>query len=154
MLHGWPTESRKSQAFHDSIGKSRGTKMPISHRIDKSLGLVFTTAQGVLTEQDIRTLRQRLREDSNFDPNYDHIIDLREVVEFDISAAEMQTISNHGYIFDEGCREAIVAERDISFAMARMYEMLRGSKSGEIKVFRDMAEARRWLGLDQATNSS
>ena len=154
MLHGWPTESGKSLESRDPVGKSRGEKMPIKHRIDKTRGLVFTTAQGVFTEQDIRTLRQRLREDSDFDPNYDHIIDLREVVEFEITTAEMQTISNHGYIFNEGCREAIVAERDIGFAMARMYEMLRGSKSGEIKVFRDMADARRWLGLDQATNLS
>ena len=128
--------------------------MPTSHRIDKSLGLVFTTAQGVLMEQDIRTLRQRLREDSDFDPNYDHIIDLRDVVEFEISAAEMRKIADQHYIFNESCREAIVAKKDISFAMARMYEMLRGSKSGEIKVFRDMAEARRWLGLDEATNSN
>ncbi len=122
--------------------------MPISHRIDESLGLVLTTAQGVLTEQDIRTLRQRLREDSDFDPNYDHIIDLRDVVGFEISAAEMREIADQHYIFNESCREAIVAKKDISFGMARMYEMLRGSKSGEIKVFRDMAEARHWLGLD------
>ena len=128
--------------------------MSASYRIDKSLGLVFTTAQGVLMEQDIRTLRQRLREDSDFDPNYDHIIDLRDVVEFEISAAEMRKIADQHYIFNESCREAIVAKKDISFAMARMYEMLRGSKSGEIKVFRDMAKARRWLGLDEATNSN
>jgi hypothetical protein len=122
--------------------------MTVRYRIDKSLGMVFTTAQGVFTEQDIRTLRQRLREDSDFDPNYDHIIDLRDVVGFEISAAEMQKIADQHYIFNERCREAIVAKKDISFAMARMYEMLRGSKSGEIKVFRDMAEARRWLRLD------
>ena len=34
-------------------------------------------------EQDIRTLRQRLREDSDFDPNYNHIIDLRDVIELE-----------------------------------------------------------------------
>ncbi len=122
--------------------------MTVRYRIDKSLGMVFTTAQGVFMEQDIRTLRQRFREDSDFDPNYDHIIDLRDVVEFEISAAEMQKIADQHYIFNESCREAIVAKKDISFGMARMYEMLRGFKSGEIKVFQDMAEARRWLRLD------
>ncbi len=42
----------------------------------------------------------------------------------------------------------MVAEKDVSFGMARMYEMLREAEPDQIKVFRDMAEARRWLGLD------
>ncbi len=54
-----------------------------------------------------------------------------------------------GYrLFDEKSRRAIVADKDITFGMARMYEVFREDAPEEIKLFRDIAEARRWLGLD------
>ncbi len=62
-------------------------------------------------------------------------------------AAEMPRIAVH-YIFSEKSRRAIVAETDIKFGMARMYEMYGEADPTQIEVFRDMAEARRWLGLD------
>ncbi len=96
--------------------------MPASYRIDKSLGLVFTTGQSVLTGQGILTHRQKLRDDPNFDPSYDQLIDLRNVIKFEVSATEMPRIAVH-YIFGEKSRRAIVAETDIKFGMARMYEM-------------------------------
>ena len=121
--------------------------MPASYRIDKSLGLVFTKGEGVLTGQDIRTHELRLREDPDFDPSYNQLIDLRDVIEFAASTEEMRTISTY-HISNEKSRRAIVAEKDAHFGMARMYEMLRGVKPDQITVFRDMAEARHWLGLD------
>ena len=127
--------------------------MSVSYRIDKSLRLVLTTAQGVLTGQDIRTHRQSLRGDQNFDPSYNQIIDLRDVVEFAVAATEMPGIAA-GSIFNEKSRRAIVAEKDVNFGMARMYEKYGEADPSQVMVFRDMAEARRWLGLDEAKNSN
>ena len=121
--------------------------MPASYRIDKSLGLVFTKGDGVFTGQDILNHLHRLREDPEFDNSYNQLIDLRDVIEFAASGADMRTISDYR-LFNEKSRRAIVAVKDMSFAMARMYEMFRESKPDQIKVFRDMAEACRWLGLD------
>ena len=50
--------------------------------------------------------------------------------------------------FDEKARRAIVTEQDIIFGMSRMYETIRDSKSGQVRVYRDMEEALHWLGLD------
>ncbi len=119
--------------------------MPISYRIDKSLRMVFTTAQGVLTGQDILTHLPRLREDPDFDPSYDQLVDFRDVIEIPIPRGEMETISMH-HVFNG--RGAVVAEKDIGFGMMRMYEVLSKFEPDQFKVFRDMAEARRWLGLD------
>ena len=121
--------------------------MPASYRIDKSLGMVFTKGEGVLTGQDILTHELRLREDPDFDPSYNQLIDLRGVIEFAASAAEMRAISAY-HRSTEKSRRAMVAEKRSSFGMMRMYEMLREAEPDQIKVFRDMAEARRWLGLD------
>ncbi len=127
--------------------------MPISYQIDKSLGLVFTTAQGALTRQDMLTYFQGLREDPDFNPSYDNLTDLRDLIEHPMSTGDIETIS-HYHVFNQESRGAIVAEKDVSFGIVRMYEMLREAEPDQIMVFRDMAEARRWLGLDEATNSN
>ncbi len=119
--------------------------MPTSYRIDKSLGLVFTTAQGVLTGQDILMHLKSLRENPDFDPSYDQLVDFRDVTEIPISAGKMKAISTH-HVFNG--RGAVVAEKDIGFGMMRMYEVLSKFEPDQFKVFRNMAEARRWLGLD------
>jgi hypothetical protein len=127
--------------------------MPASYRIDKSLGLVLSTAQGVLTGQDILTHRRRLREDPDIDPNYNQLIDLRDVIDFSVSTAEMRMIATD-YIFGENSHRAIVAEKAHNFGMARMYVLFSEALPDQMMVYRDMAEARRWLGLDEATNSN
>ncbi len=119
--------------------------MPISYRIDKSLGLVFTKGESVLTGQDILTHLQRLRENPDFDPSYDQLVDFQDVIEIPISRGEMETISMR-HVFNG--RGAVVAEEDIGFGMMRMYEVLSKFEPDQFKVFRDMAKARRWLGLD------
>ena len=121
--------------------------MPAGYQIDKSLGVIFTTGQGVLTGQDILTHRQRLRDDPNFDPSYNQLIDLRDVIEIDISGAEMAGVAGRS-IYSERSRRAIVAGKDTNFGAARMYELYGEANPGHLVVFRDMAEARRWLGLD------
>ncbi len=121
--------------------------MVLSYRIDKSLGLVFATAQSALTRQDILTYFQKLREDPDFNPSYNSLIDLRDLIEHPMSAGDIKMISGYR-VFNQESRRAVVAEKDVSFGMARMYEMRRGAGVDQIKVFRDMSEARRWLGLD------
>ena len=121
--------------------------MPESYRIDKSLRVVFTKGEGVLTGRDIATRLQKLREDPDFDSSYDELIDLLNVIEFAASPAEIRSVSEYD-LFDDKSRRAIVAEKDVSFGMARMYEALRDAKPDQIEVFRDMAKARRWLRLD------
>ena len=123
--------------------------MPASYRIDKSLGMVFTTAEGVLTGQEILTHDGKLGEDPGSDPSYDQLIDLRDVIEFAVSVTEMRAISTD-HLFNEKSRRAIVAEKDEIFGMSRMYQILREAheKPDEVRVFRAMEEARRWLGLD------
>ena len=50
--------------------------------------------------------------------------------------------------FRSGSRRAIVVDKDVVFGLSRMYEALAHDVGTEIKVFRDMDAAHRWLGLD------
>jgi hypothetical protein len=38
-----------------------------------------------------------------------------------------------------------VVPSDLGFGMGRMYQMLREGQGGQINVFRDIDEARRWV---------
>ncbi len=129
--------------------------MPIISQIDSSLGVVFSTFQGVVTKEDISGQVEGFKTDPAFQPSFNHLIDTRGTTRFDLSSEGMRAVSMHS-IFNEKSRRAIVAEKDDMFGVARMYQLLREvhEKPDQVRVFRITAEARRWLGLDEATNSN
>ena len=124
-------------------------QLPIISQIDSSLGVVFSTFQGVVTKEDFLAQVERFHTDSAFQPSFNHLIDTRGTTRFDLSSEGLRTVSMHS-AFNEKSRRAVVAEKDEMFGMARMYEVFREmqNKPDQLRVFRDMAEARRWLGLD------
>ncbi len=129
--------------------------MPIISQIDSSLGLVFSTFQGVVTPNDILAQVEMFKNDPAFQPSFNHLIDTRGTTRFDVSFAEMHAVSSHT-AFNEKSRRAVVAEDTEMRGAARVYQILREDqkKPDKMKVFRNMAEARRWLGLDEATISN
>ena len=44
----------------------------------------------------------------------------------------------------------MVAPGDLGFGLARMFEALSDPSEPEVRVFRDLSEARTWLGTDPA----
>ena len=129
--------------------------MPVISQVDSSLGVVFSMMQGVVTQEDIWSQIDRLNTDPAFQPSFNHLVDMRGATRFDVSEEGMRTVSSHS-VFNEKSRRAIVAERDEMFGVARMYQLLREThkKPDQVRVFRTMEEARRWLGLDEAKNSN
>ena len=129
--------------------------MPINSQIDSSLGVVFSEFQDVVTKEDILAQVESFKNDPAFQPSFNHLIDTRGTTQFDVSIADMRVVSSHS-TFDEKSRRAIVVKNLEMRGVARVYQILRKEQGrpDQIKVFGDMAEARRWLGLDQAKNSN
>ncbi len=123
--------------------------MPIISQIDSLLGVIFSTFQGVVTKDDILAELHSFTVDSAFQPSFDHLVDIRGTTRLDLSSDDVRTVSLHS-TFNEKSRRAIVAEKREIFGLARMYQILRETheKPDEVQIFRDMGEARRWLGLD------
>jgi hypothetical protein len=121
--------------------------MTASYRIAKSLGTIFTSLEGVLTDDDLITHQQELESDSDFDPAFAQLIDCRGVTEVAIESATIRAIATPSF-YAPGAKRAIVATREAVYGLARMYERLRGGESNEVRVFRDLKEARRWLDLE------
>ena len=121
--------------------------MPASYRIDVSLGLVFSTAQGVLTNDDILVHQAALRDDVNFDPAFSELYDFRSVTKFELSAEQIQAIAGRP-IYGTGSRAALVAPDDLVYGLLRMFQTMAEGGHGNIQIFRDMDDARSWLGLE------
>jgi tetrahydromethanopterin S-methyltransferase subunit E len=47
----------------------------------------------------------------------------------------------------ERSRVAMVATTDVHYGLSRMYQAFRSDSPLDLRVFRDMREARTWLGL-------
>ena len=115
--------------------------MPISYRIDPDARLVRTVATGVLTDAELLEHKEQLAADPAFEAGMHQISDVRGVERLEVSAVGVRSfVSNddrHAARF-AGHRMAIVANSDVVFGMARMYQTMSRVKVG---VFRDMHEA-------------
>ncbi len=121
--------------------------MPVTYHIDKINKIVFVNATGEFAAEDFRIHKHGLADDPDFDPHYGVLFDLRSITEFRISSADVRGFSMD-YIFHKSARRAYVVETKVTHGMVRMFSILSNFESDTFQIFRDMAEARRWLGLD------
>jgi hypothetical protein len=123
--------------------------MPVISQIDSSLGVIFSEFQGVVTAEDILAQVERFNTDPAFQPSFNHLIDTRGTTRFDVSVADMRAVASHT-TFNEKSRRAVVVDETEMYGAGRVYQILREEqgKPDQVRVFRDMEEARRWLGLD------
>ncbi len=121
--------------------------MPTSYRIDRERGIIFSRGYGVLTDEDLERHTESALADPAFDPGLDQLYDFTDVVETRVSAdciRELARIAAYG----PGARRAFVTPEEHQFGLARMFELSSQDRSGRVMVFRSVAEARAWLGLD------
>ena len=81
--------------------------MPIITQIDSSLGVVFSTLQGVVTPEDILVQVESFKNDPAFQRSFNHLIDTRGTTRFDVSFADMRGVSSYS-AFNEKSRRAVV----------------------------------------------
>jgi hypothetical protein len=118
--------------------------MPATYRIDRARGRIFTTLEGVITDQELIVFQQKLFADSDFEPTYSQLADCDGVTRFDVSVQTIRAVAIPN-LFAKGSRLAIVAKLDVVYGMARMFQLLREGIAEEVRVFRDLDEANRWL---------
>jgi hypothetical protein len=125
--------------------------MPISYRIDEPRGLILTTASGVLTDSDILQLKASLLADPRWKPGMRELSDVRMIDRLEVTAAgvaQMMLRDAADAAALASYRLAIVVAHDLAYGMARMYQMLTEQSVPNVRVFRDMEEAKSWLELE------
>ncbi len=121
--------------------------MPITTTIDRWLGMIFTTAEPVLTDRDWLQHQAALRDQPDFNPDFDQLLDFRPVADCRLSPETLRLTAVHP-VFGAHSRQAFVTDNNLTYGMCRMFEILSAGHSLRIEVFRDMRAAAEWLGLN------
>jgi hypothetical protein len=128
--------------------------MAITYAIDSGLGVVFTKATGVLTDDELVAHKQDLLRDPAFKPGMVELSDVRGVERLEVTPEGIRRfVAQDKASADQlrGFKLAIVASKDVVYGMARMYELRTDGDPLLVNVFRDMEEARTWLGLSRGS---
>ena len=119
--------------------------MSFAYTIDPKQRIVFSVAKGIFSEADGDAHQAQLRHDARFDPTFRQLCDFSQVVRFDLTASAIWSFA-YPTIFAPTARRAFLVPSEVSFGLARMFEILR-NLAGEagIRVFRDRGAALAWL---------
>src|SRR5262249_8679936 len=128
--------------------------MPIEHRIDHERRVVFAKGQGRFTDQDVFNYQLGVWSDPSIQ-GYDELIDMTNVHDIEQTSPErIRQLAQESAQMDQPERHsrfAIVAPQDIAFGLGRMYQAFRElnpASTKKVGVFRSLAEALKWLGVE------
>jgi hypothetical protein len=131
----------------------------MSYRIDRRLRTLFTQTTAVLRDEDLRTLWRAIKRDPEMRPGLNELHDRTGVTACELSTAFVWEFAESFSEFDSdqrvnGAKVATVATKDALYGLAQMNATLRGQSPAEFRVFRDVSEARAWLGLPPEPDDS
>jgi hypothetical protein len=119
--------------------------VPAFYKIDKERRLVLSCGTGVISKEDIWGHMERLSKDPDFDPAFSQVLDCTQLISIDIESEELRQLAQRN-IFSPNSRRAFVVRDDVTFGLARMFQIHR-ELNGEtgIGVFRTFDEALDWI---------
>ncbi len=124
--------------------------MPITYSIDEDLGVVFTTASDVLTEDELLEHKRKMIADPKFKPGFVELSDVRFISDLAISASGLEKFVAQDDSDAErlrGFKLAIVVSGALEFGMGAMYEMMSLKNNRDVRIFRELSLAKDWLQI-------
>jgi hypothetical protein len=131
---------------------SRRCVLAIEYRIDHEQRLVWAKGRGTLTGEDVFQYQRDVWSSPDV-RGYDELMDMSEVERIDLtSVRRLKDLASLSAAMDpptSRSRFAIVAPKDETFGLSRMYETYRrleDKSTKQVGVFRSLAEAMEFLG--------
>ena len=128
--------------------------MPITYRIDHSRKLIVAAGYGTLTDQDVFGYERETVALEGI-VGYDELLDMTHVTQLDVTSVDrVQELANLAASKDvptAKSRIAVVAPTDVLYGLGRMFQTYRELVPGNVKqvrIFRTMAEALKFLNLE------
>ena len=118
---------------------------PWSYQIDEAGRLVRFRIYGQINDLDLLNADSQLRQAEKFTPDLDELVDMRDAVEGDLTAAAIRELASRPPLFSTASRRAFVVHGDLGYGLIRMFQGRRGDVAGEIQIFRNLADAEFWL---------
>jgi hypothetical protein len=132
--------------------------MVVRIRVDAAARVRHAVLEGTVDDDELVSTYAAVLSDPDFDPTLNDLVDARGVRRVDVTPAGVRRLADLVQQIDRlalPTRVAVVAPDDVAYDAARMYEALRIGQNApaEHRVFREMADARRWLGLGPEVGS-
>jgi hypothetical protein len=124
-----------------------GSTVPFTYEIDEDRDFLSIVASGRITTEEALATYDAIVAEPSFNPGMKILSDHREletVLPIAFVRAWISRIEEAGKLF-RGTRAALVESGTVRYGMARMASILTEPTSIEMRVFRDIDEARRWL---------
>ena len=126
--------------------------MSVSYTYEEDTHYLYTKFYGVLTDADLQGHAQAVVDDPLIKGEIKEIVDLRDVESVEATTDSISEIINIDKLHIDKLSEqktAIVAPRELLFGLSKIYEVLYelADAPARVKVFREINEARKWLGL-------
>ena len=98
--------------------------MPSEYFIDVPRRVVFSSATGVLVAEDVLKHMDGLSRDPNFIPEFNQILDMRAVTEFQLSGEDIRGFAKRN-VFSPTSKRSFLVASSLQFGLGRMFEIYR-----------------------------
>lgn len=127
--------------------------MPINYHLKPENRLAIVVHSGTVSDKEFLSFYKSLYQDSGFDKSFNLLVDLSKAESSARSSSALyeQADMIRKQYADTAAkpRVAVVAPKDLSFGLARMYETFSSEMSWEFAIFRTDKAALDWLGLPE-----
>jgi hypothetical protein len=128
--------------------------MPTSVKVDVKKGIVYSSFEGMVSDSDLIAHRDVLKNHPDFNPQFSEIVDFSKVAELRVTVGLINSLAKSSSIYSPASKHAVVAPHELSFGIARMYQMLAEDTRRNLAVVRNLTDARKFLGIEPAGETS
>ncbi len=122
--------------------------MPVQFTFFKDKNYVLAELTGTLIDEELLDTYETLYQHADWRLGMNELVDMRAADMRRITAAGLRKLMHLTERYaTEKFRTAIVATDDLPYGLARIYQVISESSPEEVSVFRNMSQARYWLGL-------
>jgi hypothetical protein len=125
--------------------------MAVQLTIEVDRKVVICSFTGEISDADILSVRSLINSHPDFNADFSEILDFSSVTAANLSTPAIQLVSERPSNFKAASRHAVVAPQDFLFGLACMSQVFAESTRPNAAVVRSIAEARKVLGLADAT---
>lgn len=125
--------------------------MTIRFRAIPGHNLAILEHKGKILDEEFLSFYKELYESGDYNPSMNHLVDLREADSSSRSTDVLRDFAEFVRVrltdADRRPKVAVVAPKDISFGLARVYDAYADAVPWDFVIFRSIEAALAWLGL-------
>lgn len=119
----------------------------VEYNIDVQTKTVYTNLRGVVTEDELFYHQNTLKQDPLFESHFNQLVNCLELTKFAVNSESLWQLASAN-LYSTHSQRAFVVTSALHFGMARIFQNLRTASNENIAIFKELSQARQWLGLD------